>query len=153
MTRKRSSIQRAPCYCSLMITNPAKGMVYLCLTSPQKSFGLVAEVIISKCNCYGRCWDWEDCGGRSDGCCRASVAVALQYPRVLITRWRLGFGGLPAPWGKPSDMIALAWLDWYISSPYIERFTWPLSKRLINPSGLRPNRPLTPLTYILLQTN
>ena len=69
-------------------------------------------------------------------------------PRVLFTGWRLGFGGLPAPWGKPSDMIALAWLDWYIYSPYIERFTWPLSKRLINPNGLGPNRPLTPLTLI-----
>ena len=68
-------------------------------------------------------------------------------PRVLFTGWRLGFGGLPAPWGKPNDMIALAWLDWYIS-PYIERFTWPLSKRLINPNGLGHNMPLTPLTLI-----
>jgi hypothetical protein len=52
---------------------------------------------------------------------------------------------------RPFLLIA-AWLDWYMFSPYIERLTWPLSKKplsLINPNtnGLycqpRPDRAMT----------
>jgi len=39
-----------------------------------------------------------------------------------------GAGQGPCPWPSNSELLIPASLDWYISSPYIERLTWPLRR-------------------------